>query len=265
MENLANNQLDQPSKVAPASDLALMLNQINADFYAHVADSFSATRSRPWEGWNRVVELAGACGRAARVLDVACGNLRFERFLDDELPYAPRRFTCVDSCTSLVGQLPDDVDFVERDIVSSLVSGGLCNAVGTDFDLTVCFGFFHHVPALDLRVRLLNDLVARTAPHGLICISLWCFLRDTRLAAKADAATKNACERLGIERSALDSGDRFLCWQEREDVFRFSHSFDDSEIELLANSVRDSAEIIEIFNADGKHGDLNTYLVLRKR
>lgn len=265
MENLANNQLDQSLKGGPASDLALMLNRVNADFYAQVADSFSATRSRPWEGWRRIVELAGGSGRAARVLDVACGNLRFERFLKDELPYAPRRFTCVDSCASLVGELPDDVDFFEQDIVSSLVSGGLCNTVGADFDLTVCFGFFHHVPALDLRVRLLNDLVARTAPHGLICISLWCFLRDTRLAAKADAATKNACERFGIERSALEPGDRFLCWQEREDVFRFSHSFDESEIELFASSVSDSAEIVEIFNADGKHGDLNTYLVFRKR
>lgn len=265
MENIANDQLVQPLKGGPASDLALMLNQINADFYARVADSFSATRSRPWESWRRIVELAGGSGRAAHVLDVACGNLRFERFLDDELPYTPRRFTCVDSCASLVGELPGDVDFVEQDIVSSLVSGDLGDAVGADFDLTVCFGFFHHVPTYDLRVRLLNNLAARTAPHGLICISLWCFLRDTRLAAKADAVTKNACERLGIERSALEPGDRFLCWQEREDVFRFSHSFDDSEIELLANSVNGSAEIIEIFNADGKHGDLNTYLVFRKR
>lgn len=265
MENIANNQLDQSLKAALASDLALKLNRINADFYKQVADSFSATRSRPWEGWNRIVELAGGSGHAARVLDVACGNLRFERFLDDELPYAPRRFTCVDSCAGLVGELPVNVDFFEQDIVASLVLGGLGDAVGADFDLTVCFGFFHHVPTYDLRVRLLNDLAARTAPHGLICISFWCFLRDARLAAKADAATKNACERLGIERAALELGDRFLCWQEREDVFRFSHSFDESEIELLANSVNDSAEIIEIFNADGKHGDLNAYLVFRKR
>ena len=67
--------------------LAERLNALNTAFYAENAASFSETRQAPWPGWHRCAKLIGALGAAhdhtqgLHVVDVASGNLRFERFL----------------------------------------------------------------------------------------------------------------------------------------------------------------------------------------
>ncbi|MGN0302458.1 MAG: hypothetical protein ACI4BI_06260, partial [Anaerotardibacter sp.] len=59
------------------------LAQMNSDFYRAVSDSFSATRQSPWNGWKVLGELFEEhCDeQALAILDIACGNLRFEEFL----------------------------------------------------------------------------------------------------------------------------------------------------------------------------------------
>ena len=70
------------------------LCQLNTEFYERNAASSSQTRTAPWEGWRRCM---AACGFddsdgaaldqpvdaqiADSVLDIACGNLRFETIL----------------------------------------------------------------------------------------------------------------------------------------------------------------------------------------
>lgn len=101
----------QPDAYSP--QVIRKLNALTSDFYAREAASFSATRQAPWHGWEKAWELITApdaaqgpfpshaavrdslSSRAARipddyasnskdslaVLDLGCGNLRFERFL----------------------------------------------------------------------------------------------------------------------------------------------------------------------------------------
>ena len=91
---------------------ARRLSDITNEFYRTVHASFSATRQSPWAGWERVAEVTfpdadgGAAGggtaggsRAFDVLDLACGNLRFERFLAGLVPDA--RVWAVDICDEL--------------------------------------------------------------------------------------------------------------------------------------------------------------------
>ncbi|MFR0868049.1 MAG: class I SAM-dependent methyltransferase, partial [Adlercreutzia sp.] len=98
------------------------LNALTSDFYAREAASFSATRQAPWHGWEKAWELitahdavqgpfpshaarvpddsAGDSGAPLTILDLGCGNLRFERFLAEHTN-APLHITALDNCPDL--------------------------------------------------------------------------------------------------------------------------------------------------------------------
>ncbi len=255
---------------------ARLLANLTSDFYMKTASSFSATRQSPWEGWRRVVDTAPRPRRGREplsVLDAGCGNLRFERFLFDE--GIAFRAVGVDGCPALVDEgasafeaagLPDaPIKFVEANIVEALLCGADPFAVldGRTFDLAVAFGVMHHVPTAAARRRLLDALVGRTRPGGIVAASFWRFADDVRLLKKARAATAKAQERFGP--LDLDVGDHLLQWQQNESVFRYCHHASDDEIADLAAACAASAEVVANFFADGSSGRLNRYLVLRKR
>ena len=113
-----------------------ILRQVNNDFYARCAPSFSASRNAPWVGWrscwkrcktvhmrlcdgpdvhlyDRATAQPGAIrkGASVRVLDVACGNMRFAAFLREELRGRQIDYFAVDDCAGLVPHLPEDEGF----------------------------------------------------------------------------------------------------------------------------------------------------------
>jgi tRNA (uracil-5-)-methyltransferase TRM9 len=110
------------------------LIELNNRFYTEHATSFSATRSAPWEGWNHAAELltqlrwprahnGGASCHSPLVLDLACGNLRFERFFLNAFPSVDLRFHAVDACADLAkdaSQIPG-ADFYEMDVLGSFL------------------------------------------------------------------------------------------------------------------------------------------------
>ena len=145
---------------------ARVLCQLNTKFYQRNATSFSQTRNTPWEGWRRCMEACGfglpsetASDQAVNaqmdagqvedsqatlgqvvarhpsgsqssmyvVLDLACGNLRFESFLASSYPQIDWSFFAVDNCEPLVatGQesIAEEVHFICEDIVSDLIEG----------------------------------------------------------------------------------------------------------------------------------------------
>lgn len=326
---------------------------LNNRFYAENATSFSATRSAPWDGWARCLDIVrhelgfddvasqesasgtccaegrqdaksaecsrqtrvrpascvspssqragdgpAECSPTLRVLDVACGNLRFEAFLARELPGVACECFAVDSCEALAGgALPDapawkqGVRFRQLDVLACLAEAGdrsgaadcgsehvgkvpcassLARRLTAAFavppcDAAVCFGFMHHVPAPEWRAALLRALVECVRPGGVVCVSFWRFLDHPPLARKADEATARAAEDAQLARlvRAFEPGDRFLGWQDRQDSFRYCHHFSGAEIDALAASVAGRAHPIARFRADGRSGDLNDYLVLQ--
>ena len=87
---------------------ARQLVALNNRFYAEHAASFSATRGAPWAGWQRVVQLfeehllAHPQGRSASVADLACGNLRFEAYCEQQLERLDPTYHAVDACPDLL-------------------------------------------------------------------------------------------------------------------------------------------------------------------
>lgn len=242
-------------------------------FYAAYAESFSRTRGSAWAGWRRCLGIV--LGEASRtrldVLDVAAGNLRFERFLAHEAPELDVTATAVDACAPLAQaqDMPPGTRFVEHDVLEALIDGkaGALGVGRTSFDLVACFGFMHHVPGKRNRARLLGALVDAARPKGIVAASFWRFLDDGRLAAKARAATERAAEepRLAELVRGFEPGDALLGWQGERDAWRYCHGFSDAEIDELVAAVSGHTEVLARYRADGAAGRLNTYLVLRRR
>ncbi len=266
------------------------LIKLNNGFYAEHADSFSATRAAPWEGWQRAIDTARHLGaldaREPRVLDLACGNLRFERFLARELEPAIARIDAIDNCPALAAN-PDlpAIAFHNVDILDELMAcqqkrdSGLGAPAAPSrpqarlhidtrpCDLSVCFGFMHHVPGIDLRKCVLDELLARTRPGGVVAVSLWQFMKDDRLVRKAyaaDAMAREIAVSRGTDVSALEPGDHFLGWQDDKGPLRYCHHFSESEVDELADHAAGYAAEVARFSADGASCGLNRYLVLQR-
>ena len=214
------------------------LCQLNTEFYERNAASFSRTRTAPWEGWRRCM---AACGFddsdgaaldqpvdaqiADSVLDIACGNLRFETFLANAYPHIDWSFFAVDNCEPLVASGQEDiakkVHFTCEDIVSDLLEGLPAAepanipalAAATPFDLVVSFGFLHHIPSFDLRQRFLLEALSQVKPGGYLVVSFWQFLNDPAKRAKIEQTHAEAlaffascAETRANDRDALDRG-----------------------------------------------------------
>ena len=249
---------------------------LNNRFYAEHAASFSATRNAPWEGWTELVHELESQGwlkerQRASVLDLACGNLRFERFLAGALSEFDLRFDAVDSCAELACCAEDPhVTYRQLDILDALMRDRSEPFTFTDtpYDLVVCFGFMHHVPGTALRKRLLDALCDAAVPGGIIVISFWQFMNDERLARKAQTADASACTCPpfpGFSPAALESSDHFLGWQQDPAPLRYCHHFDKAEIdELVAYAEPRAFERVR-WSADGASGTLNRYLMLERK
>ena len=258
----------------PADDVAVLM-EATARFYESQADSFSRSRSAPWSGWEHVASLAAADTTTPkrltvpyRVLDVGCGNQRFERYLEAELPDAQLEFCLVDRCDTLTDRvLAGELygPYRHLDIVAMLAEGGtLADELGDGgFDLGVCFGLMHHIPDPAWRKDLLGQLVACVRSGGLVAVSLWDFVHDARRAKTARRQSDDACACLGI--APLEGNDYVLGWRGLPGVHRYCHDFTPAEADELIGSVQAHANLVDRYRDDGPSGFSNTYLVFRRR
>ena len=234
------------------------LAALNERFYAENAMSFSRSRQHPWPGWARVLEASGPPRRA---FDLACGNMRFQRYLDVAFPQAHIQHYCVDSCEALAHPA-ENVSFQHLDVVRCVLEGV---SLGGQFeapfcDLSTCFGFMHHVPGFEARVKVLEELASMAGGGGLVAVSFWRFADDPRRRKRAQATTAQALRTLNVK---LEEGDYLLGWNDEPGVYRYCHSFTDEEISALLQAACPSAEPKDSFRSDGGTGNMNAYAILR--
>ena len=235
------------------------LRDLDNAFYRENHASFSQTRSHAWTGWDALI--ASLPHAPASVLDVACGNMRFKAFLDERIDTFA--YYGVDACASLV---PDSMRelFLELDLIDELSRGTLASSLNAPpCDLTACFGFAHHVPSRALRAALMRALVDKTARGGTIAVSFWQFALDDAQRVKAEETTRQARQSFDVDLD-LEEGDYLLGWQNMPGAYRYCHSFDDGEVLQLVEECGESARLVQRYSADGKTGESNAYVVLRK-
>lgn len=295
---------------------AQMLCQLNNDFYRDQAVSFSDTRHAKWPGWERCLKAVSSVfldQSNSVVLDVACGNLRFEKFLASQLLERHIQVWALDSCDELLPQTcagtlvekvnADTLSSKEKthktektdavDVAGAPEKAGATDAAGAHLqinylhcdvmeaigsskaftygvpqaDISVSFGFMHHVPLPEWRVQLLNSLIEATKPGGFVCFSFWEFLADEGLAAKAYKTHERALAELGpiwgFSSADFNDGDFLLGWRNTPGAYRYCHSFSASEVDALIATVSHRAECVARFRADGRTETLNEYIVLQ--
>lgn len=243
------------------------LNRLNREFYSRRAGEFDRARELPWQGWKRVVEgvrPAAARGRLA-LLDVGCGNGRFASYLHESV--AGFDYLGVDSSRELLdlararlATLPS----VKGELIEiDLTRAGLAERVGERrFGLVVAFGLLHHVPGLELRQRILSDLVATTGPDGLLAIAFWQFAEYDRFRRRfVDWESFNRAHADDpVDLAQLEVGDHLLAWGDDRSAVRYCHWSGPDEIRsMVATAGVDSFELYS-----GRGGDrFNLYALIR--
>lgn len=159
------------------------------------------------------------------VVDFACGNMRFEDWLQ------PAHAICIDNCEQLV---PEGREFINCDLLKEIPDAKA--------DLAVCFGFMHHIPTHEQREALL----AQMAKSKVAIVTFWQFLNSEKIAAKAEL---------------IEGNDYWLHWQDRSDIKRYCHNYTDTEIAGLMAPY----EILAEFQEDGRNHNLNHYVVFCRK
>ena len=245
------------------------LSKLNNDFYRNQAVSFSDTRHAKWPGWEHCLDEVRAASQDEQtlcVLDIACGNLRFEEYLAKYCEESSINWhiivNALDACDDLIpemcagrqvirslqgdgggschsenigkgigsingaisgdwggngGRAGDDssnneraivndssfsVTFTHCDIMQALANNAFKDVLAVErfdnkfADLTVAFGFMHHVPLPEWRLQLLNNMISATVPGGFVCVSFWRFMDDEAMAAKARKTHSQAVDYL---------------------------------------------------------------------
>ncbi len=208
------------------------------------------------------------------LLDLACGNLRFERFMIDEHPEIALSVNAVDSEEALVFDLMksldslQDLNYQHLNITQALkTERELENTLEAPIcDISVCFGFLHHVPQSLWRKRLLQALIKRTCKKGLIMVTFWQFADSATKLAKLQESTKKAAAELKIDIEELADNDFILGWQNKANTWRYCHYFDDEEIKQIVSFLEKMGNIrlASTFCADGKTGKQNRYIILER-
>lgn len=262
------------------NETAEILCKLNNDFYRNQSRSFSETRQAPWTGWKRCAEILEEAGyknmEEFSVFDLACGNLRFESFLASKFPETKIVFYAIDDCDDLVeasaaftqGSAAETaplltVEYQSLDILQAAMKGlSAKNCWEAPIcDLSVSFGFFHHVPSRDYRKKILADLMDQTRSGGFVIISLWQFLNNESLKEKAQATHERALQELALPK--LDENDYLLGWKNIPGAYRYCHSFSEEEIDEIIESVYPKGQLVSRFVTDGRTDNLNTYLVFK--
>ena len=268
--------MDTSSHITHAQSIsastAERLSYVTSEFYSQQTQSFSATRQMPWQGWQQCLDAMPqlSAGEKLSVLDVGCGNLRFARFLCDEVGIVPAKYFAVDNCKPLVesgevGTHISELIFIELDVIKSLLDNTLSSRLTVPAcDLVVAFGFLHHVPGAQKRIQLLRTLLEKTKPGRFVCISFWQFMNSQKLAAKAQKTTAQGLHALGIDASELEEHDYLIGWQDKADTWRYCHHFSQDELDELLGSLGSDVRVCAQFSADGKDNNLNRYVILQR-
>lgn len=234
-----------------------ILNQMNHEFYSQNARNFSDTRNRAWAGWHKL--LPHFDKKPLKMLDIGCGNGRFEKFLIDQKILVDT-YIGVDASFELLEHARRNEHgghshiYIQADLVS--IEHWALPADG--FDAISLFAVLHHLPSFQLRVKVLKFAAKQLKPGGKALVSLWHYEKDPRFNKKIIPWSEIA----DSEPLDLDEGDFLVSWKNDSSLVRYVHIFSQIETENLVAS--SGLTLVDDFFSDGRNDALNHYLVLEK-
>jgi tRNA (uracil-5-)-methyltransferase TRM9 len=240
-----------------------ILLDLNRQFYQTFGRAFAATRRRIQPGVRRVF---GQIPEHGRWVDLGCGS----GALANVWAETGRKgfYLGLDFSAALLEEarqglkpVPEglEVRFERADLSDAGWSSSLADV---SFDGALAFAVLHHLPGMDLRRRVLEDVRSLLKPGGLFVHSEWQFQHSPKLMAR-----RQPWETIGLTDADVEAGDTLLDWryalpgQPEQVGLRYVHLFDREELARLAAET--GFEIIDEFESDGEGGRLGLYQVWR--
>ena len=228
---------------------------LNNSFYIQVADSFNQTRQILWQGWSKLFAYFDKTSfYPESFLDLGCGNGRFVENIK-AVNKGKFLYLGIDNNKFLIREAntkykSEYVKFKLDDIFNELKTH-------KKFDLITLFGVFHHMPSVEMRIKLLGALKRYLNPNGKIIFTTWNF-KDRKLFT--NRLKPRDIEILGIDPKTLDKQDFFLRWSDNSKAVRFCHYYSKTEIKTVLKAT--GLKIEYCFNADGGNKKTNTYYII---
>ncbi|MBK8984640.1 MAG: class I SAM-dependent methyltransferase [Chloroflexi bacterium] len=229
-------------------DVVRKLLALNQNFYNELAEPFAESRVKPQPGFFQLLlELPQPCDY---LLDVGCGDGRLGRFL--QARRAVKWYTGVDFSAELLAKAEAATmgDFHQRDLSQPESLYGL-----GQYEAIACLAVLQHIPGLQHRQTLMQEMARALTPDGRIFISTWQFVGNERQQRKiVDWAT------VGLHEQDVDPNDYLLTWQREDFGLRYVRLIDEQEIANLAATA--GLQVVGQFRADGREGNLSLYTIL---
>lgn len=218
------------------------LRAVNQAFYRGSAAAFSDTRSRPWAGWEALLDRFE---RPISVLDLGCGN---GRFLDALIARnLAADYLGVDTSAPLL-----DIARRRHPKARFLQADATNLSPPQNFDLAVAFGLLHHLPGHTERRRFFEHL-PRLATRA--AVTFWRFADKPRF-----SRLMRPWSEIDLSPKDVEPGDHLLSFE--GEGLRYCHHAGDAEIDALvaASGMREATR----WYADGASSDLNLYVLLER-
>jgi tRNA (uracil-5-)-methyltransferase TRM9 len=231
---------------------------LNHRFYTEHGRDFSATRGRLQTGVLRVIEsLRGD----ESILDLGCGNGELARTLSRRGHHGS--YLGLDFSLPLLHEAEREafafpVQFAQVDLNQWSASSNQYSvssdqySVNDHWSLVTAFAVLHHIPSIELRLKIIQRIRELLEPEGMLIHSNWQFLSSPRMKARIQP-----WESVGLKQTDVDANDYLLDWKRGGHGLRYVHHFDESELAELAKA--NGFEIIETFYSDGENKRSSIY------
>ena len=224
------------------------LLRLNRHFYRGFANEFSETRKLIQPG---ILLALGSLGNYSSLLDLGCGDGRVLTVIRPAFKGVYQGVDCSSELLAIANTYSHpSVSFLRADLATS----GWSHQCNNMFDAAVCLSVLHHIPGHRRRLRMLCETKALVSTGGRFAISVWRFRHVPRLLKKTVP-----WEDIGIDASAVESGDYLVDWRRGGHGLRYVHHFYETELADLCESAGFS--VIRTYRSDGKTGDMGLYII----
>lgn len=231
-------------------DIRDRLLDVNRRFYQSLGRAFADTRGHPQPG---IVRILDQLQPDASVLDLGCGHGLVADYLSRTGHQG--RYLGLDSSPELLRlarERPYDhpVSFELADMADPNWEKNIPGV----YDLVCAFAVLHHLPGSQFRRTWSREAASTVAQGGRMAVSVWNFLSEPSLRERILPFSE-----VGLDDSAVESGDYLVDWRHQGSGIRYVHHFAADELQDLAEVT--GLEVSGTFLSDGRNKRLGLYQI----
>jgi tRNA (uracil-5-)-methyltransferase TRM9 len=247
--------------VSPETEKKII--QLNKEFYDKIGRYWNNDAKYYWNGWEKLIEditIISEQNKIVTVLELGCGNGRFVNFLSERFPDVDFVYTGIDisnfASVELLSNPKMQTEFKYFDLLQEPWPP-------KKYDIVVAFGLIHHIPGINLLNKFFENFTGSIKKNGIGIFTTWQYMRLERLKKRIVVGEKldKILLDLGIKKSEFRENDNILDWVSKAEGLRFSHFFDESEVQILLE--KNKLKPAKVYLDDDRDKNRNQYFVVK--